>query len=42
MQVQHGLLASSPLGFYIPLPDVVRLWQAAADEERHEALFGHI
>jgi hypothetical protein len=41
MQVQHGVLASCPLGLSLPFVDAARLWQAAADEERHEALFGH-
>jgi hypothetical protein len=40
MQVQHGLMHSCTLDLGLPLPDSVRLWQAAADEERHEALFG--
>jgi hypothetical protein len=40
MQLQHGLLHTCTIDLGLPLPDSVRLWQAAADEERQEALFG--
>jgi hypothetical protein len=40
MQVQHGLLQSCTLDLGLPHPDAARLWQAASDEERQEALFG--
>jgi hypothetical protein len=40
MQVQHGVLQSCSLDLGLPQPDFMRLWQAAADEERQEALFG--
>jgi hypothetical protein len=42
MQLQHGLLQACSVDLGLPLADSARLWQAAADEERHEALFGHI
>jgi hypothetical protein len=42
MQVQHGLLQSCTIDLGLPLPDSARLWQAASDEERQEALFGHL
>jgi hypothetical protein len=41
MQLQHGLLVSSTVDLGLLMPDSVRLWQAAADEERHTALFSH-
>jgi hypothetical protein len=38
--VQEGLLNSCAIDLGLPLSDSARLWQAAAEEERHEALFG--
>jgi hypothetical protein len=40
MQVQHALLIASVYDLGLPLPDYAGLWQAAAAEERQEALFG--
>jgi hypothetical protein len=42
MQVQHGLLQASAMDLGLPRPDLVGLWQAAAAEERHLALFGAV
>lgn len=39
MQVQHGLLMASSFDLGLPKPDVATLWQAAAAEERQDALF---
>jgi hypothetical protein len=40
MQVQQGILQASSLDLGLPHPDSAMLWQAAAAEERQEALFG--
>jgi hypothetical protein len=40
MQVQHAALLVSYFDLGLPLPDTAGLWQAAAAEERREALFG--
>lgn len=40
MQVQHALMLTSSFDLGLPQPDVAALWQAAAAEERRDALFG--
>jgi hypothetical protein len=40
MQVQHAALLVSYFDLGLPLSDAAGLWQAAAAEERREALFG--
>lgn len=40
MQVQHAILMASAIDLGVPAPDMTGLWQAAAEEERREALFG--
>jgi hypothetical protein len=40
MQVQHAALLASFFDLGLPLPDTAGLWQAAAAEERRDALFG--
>ena len=40
--MQHALLMASTFDLGLPLPDEAGLWQAAAAEERQEALFGAV
>jgi hypothetical protein len=40
MQVQHALIIASLFDLCLVQKDVVGLWKAAADEERHDDLFG--
>jgi hypothetical protein len=40
LQVQQALIHASLLDLGLPQMDTVWLWRAAAQEERHEAMFG--
>lgn len=42
LQVQHIRLITAALELGVPAPDMPRLWEAAAHQQRHDALFSPV
>lgn len=42
MQKQQALLLAASIDLAQPKADMTTLWRAAAEEEKREALFGHL